>query len=193
MGNKKSKQLSNDILLLKNQLQELKNIDKNDDGFITKDEFLDWKKNQRDKLDELEKNIEKRVTDKYNKILVEKDLELNQTKNKMGELTKQLESLKNMNSMLEAKLLDKNKTLEVENANLSEISKHKIDEFVEELLKNENVNIGYLPDFVERQIYKNIFGVLIGLMETTLKTTSINFLGHQMSFNVKPEIDKLSD
>lgn len=187
MGQKKSTllRLDGDIKTLKNELQTLKDLDKNQDGVITKDEFVSWKNEQKIKMVDLEKKIEEQLNNKYAKIISEKDSQLMDSKNKIEELTKQLNALKGMNLNLE------NKISHAKNADnsdkLQELSKAKVDEFVEKLLNDENVNIGYLPDFVERQIYKNIFNLIIGLLNNTLSTTSVKLLGHELTFMITPD------
>lgn len=191
MGGSSSKlyQLDTDIQILKNQLKELKDLDRNNDGIITKDEFIDWKDEQKNKMIELERKVEEQVSNKYNKMLIEKESEINENKHKIAELTKQIDALKNINSGLESKIL----TVQQHNVNigdhkLQELSKQRVDEFVEKLLSDNKVNIGYLPDFVERQIYKNVFNLMIGLMDNTLSSTSVKLLGHELTFNIKPEV-----
>lgn len=44
-----------------------------------------------------------------------------------------------------------------------------------------------MPDFVERQIYKNVFNLLIGLLNKSLSSSSIKFLGHELTFVITPE------
>ena len=67
---------------------------------------------------------------------------------------------------------------------LSDISTAEIDKFVEEILKDPNVNIGYLPDWVERKIYKNVFTIALGLVDKFADTTSVKFLGHELKFDL---------
>jgi len=180
------KKQANKMDSLKDEIKDMKAVDKNHDGIITKKEFSDWQKKQTNKMSEIEAKLEKEISNKYSKILTEKDSELANTKNKLEELTKQLNSLKTINSGLEKQtVINESKTEEINK--LQELSKAKIDEFVEQLLADEKVNIGYLPDFVERQLYKNIFNLLIGLLNNILNTTNIGLLGHQLTFAIQPE------
>ena len=189
MGSSKStlKKYSKEIQDLKNEMQALRSVDKNHDGVITKEEFTDWQKKQKTKMEEIEAKLEKEITNKYSKLLSEKDIELSNTKNKLDELTKQLNSLKTINTGLEKQAIETNEHKTVELDKIQELSKAKIDEFIEKLLADEKVNIGYLPDFVERQLYRNIFNMLIGLLKNVLSTTNIGLLGHQLTFSIQPE------
>ena len=185
MGGSTSKmyQLDNDLQMLKAQLKDLKELDKNDDGVITKDEFITWKGEQKERMVELERKVEEQVSNKYNKMLIEKEGEITEGKRKIEELMKQVEALKTINGGLE-----KANVLKVQSGGkLQELSKQKVDEFVEKLLSNASVNIGYLPDFVERQIYRNVLNLLIGLLDSTLDSASVKFMGHEVTFNIKPE------
>jgi hypothetical protein len=66
------------------------------------------------------------------------------------------------------------------------LSKKKILEFVEILLKDKNINIGYLPDYVEKQIYLNIFTILIGIVEHSLKSVKVEIMGHKLDISITP-------
>ena len=82
--------------------------------------------------------------------------------------------------------MDANNT-EENKQKLHQLSKEKINEFVKKLLVDQNINIKYLPDYVEKQIYKNVLNMLIGLLNNTLATTSIKFLGHELTFAIQPD------
>ena len=119
---------------------------------------------------------------KYNKLIFDKDTKIN-------DLIKQIESLKSINSGLELKM--KNILLDPENQNtnkFNQLSKAKIDEFVEQLLNDTDVNIKYLPDFVERAIYKNVLNLIMALLNNVFNTVSVKFLGHNLTFNVLPDM-----
>lgn len=120
-----------------------------------------------------------------------------QTKSQIDELLKQVDALKKINNDLENKvkhLESKNEQLltqaEVNRIDsLSELSQKRIDEFVEELLKNENINIDYLPDFVERQIYRNTINITFKLLNKLFNTTSIKFMGHKLKLDIEPLVE----
>jgi len=76
---------------------------------------------------------------------------------------------------------------------LSELSEQKIDEFVEEILKDKDINIGYLPDFVEKRIYKNVFTILVNLLDHVVDSTSVKLLGHEINFDFAPDDDNLNE
>lgn len=78
---------------------------------------------------------------------------------------------------------------------VSDVSKEKIQAHVEKLLENPNTNIKYLPDFVEKQIYINIFSLVFNVLDDLLDTASVNFMGHQINFDLveqQPKLDEVS-
>lgn len=170
-----------DIESLKEQIRILMENSKALKPPVTQEEFLEWKQAQQTKFDELEAAVEKKTSLKYNTLMAQKDAQIT-------ELTKQVESLKNTNSTLEAKVLHIASTQNTqEHKQLKELSKAKVDEFVEKLLTDEDVNIKYLPDFVERQLYKNVLNLVLNLLDNTFNTTSIKFLGHLLTFDIVPD------
>lgn len=72
--------------------------------------------------------------------------------------------------------------------NNSEISVENIDKFIDELLNDKNINIKYIPDLAEREIYKNVFLLLIRVIDHTIKSSKIEFLGHEITLSLKPTI-----
>lgn len=69
----------------------------------------------------------------------------------------------------------------------SHISKEKIEEFVNEMLANPDINITYIPDSVEKQIYVNIFAMVLNFLSNMSDTTSIDFLGHKVKIQILSE------
>ena len=77
---------------------------------------------------------------------------------------------------------------------VARISKMKIEEFVDNMLLRDATNIKYLPDFVEKKIYVNVFSMLLGLLEHLSETSSVEVLGHKIVFGlVSDESEKLED
>ena len=101
------------------------------------------------------------------------------------ELKKQIESLKLFNSSINEKT--SNNTI---NKGKMKLSKTKINNYVDEIINNSETNIRYLPDFVEKQIYRNVFRIGINLMDKICESSSINIFGHTLSFEFDPEDNK---
>ena len=116
------------------------------------------------------------------------------TKSQVDDLLKQIESLKKINGDLEAKvkelqnvnasILDKADHNRIDVLNI--LSQKRIDEFVEELLSNDSTNIAYLPDFVERQLYRNTLNITFKLLNKLFNTTSVSFIGHKLKLDIEP-------
>ncbi|VBB18998.1 hypothetical protein YASMINEVIRUS_1530 [Yasminevirus sp. GU-2018] len=170
-----------EIQELREQLNDLKSIDKNRDSIITKKEIDDWVKIQTAEINEFKKKI-KEDLEKERKV---------ENEAKYVEMQRQIESLKAINRELENKLAGKtSQKIDHDSSNLSkrvEISQEKIDSYVESLLSDKNVNIKYLPDFVERQLYRNMINVLMGLVQNMADSTEIKFMGHKFLVNMSPD------
>lgn len=67
------------------------------------------------------------------------------------------------------------------------VSKKKIEEMVDNLLKNQVVNNRFLPDVVERQIYINAIEMTLGLLETATANLEVHFLGYRARLVIDPE------
>lgn len=116
--------------------------------------------------------------DIYAKRLIEQQLEIT-------ELKKQIESLKeNQNIRFNG---INSKTINKDNNEISDsgISEQKLEAFIETLINDNTINIKYLPDHVEKAIYRNIFRILIGLIKSTLESTTLNIIGHNVDIKVK--------
>jgi len=194
MGNYFSSASSSDgnqIAGLEKRLMDLENIDRDNDGVVSRDEMELWMNKQKKDIEDLKNAIESDLNEKYGKIIAEKD----EYKNQVTELKKQVVSLESINGNLRKELqetknfatTDKAELAARQKAKLSELSKERINQVVEDLLNDKNVNIKYLPDFVEKQIYRNVFNIMINLLDNVLETTSVQFLGHNLTFDINPQ------
>lgn len=66
------------------------------------------------------------------------------------------------------------------------ISEEAIRKLVDSFMKNKNINQRYIPDAIERQIYQNMILLLMTLLEESLKTARIQFLGHELTMQLAP-------
>lgn len=113
---------------------------------------------------------------------------------KIEELEKQNTTLKKLlkNEREEkeklASLLKKKKPSKpTEKEELTTVSKQKIEKIVDKMLEDENINIPYLPDFVERQLYVNVYTLLLNMLDSVADTTSIEILGHKIKMDLVHE------
>lgn len=138
---------------------KIADIDKNNDQVISVQEFREW---------QMEKEI--------NYV------------NKITYLEQQVETLKSLNEELQNRIKNKvsNDASNVHKQNIAtKVSTQEIKKYVEEMLKNKDVNIKMLPDFVERKIYQNMFEMILGMVDHILETTKIDFMGHEILFDVR--------
>jgi hypothetical protein len=68
------------------------------------------------------------------------------------------------------------------------ISSEQIEKFVNEILNNKDVNISYLPDGAEKEIYKNLLVYILNITKELIKTTKVEVVGHEITFTIKPKV-----
>ena len=102
-GKNKKKQRKNndDIEEIIKRLRNLENLDKNNDGIITKDELEQFKKEQTNDISSFKKEIEHRTEIKYHDLLIKSERKLNGVVDENNELKKQLNALTNINKILD--------------------------------------------------------------------------------------------
>jgi hypothetical protein len=168
---------------LQSRIVDLEKLDLNKDGLVSKDELQKWVFMQNQEVLQFEKSLALEFEQKYGQ--------------QMTELKKQNESLKQINQDLEKQLhelhdvrLKSHDTTENLQP-LGQLSRERINQSVERMINNSTVNISYIPDFVERQIYRNVFRILIGLVDELTSQTSLEVLGHHLTFNLEALTKKI--
>ena len=63
---------------------------------------------------------------------------------------------------------------------LSETAKQRIESYVDQIVNDSSLHITYLPEAIERHLYRNIFRVILGVIDRVVKETTINVLGQQI-------------
>lgn len=66
------------------------------------------------------------------------------------------------------------------------LSKDEIKRFVDDLLSDEDINIGLLPDAIEKPLYNNILIILMKLVQHSLDDLKISFMGHDLKISLEP-------
>jgi len=168
----------------------------------TEEENIEITNNIREINESINNHI-KQIENKYEamfkeskKIIDELKYEINKWEEKANqsqieniELTKQIDSLIATNKSLEEQINQVTQKIDNKSRNIftndefKENTTKKIDTFINKLLKDENINIKYMPDFVERQVYKNIITLLMSTMHHILDSIDINIMGHKITFN----------
>jgi len=176
---------NNEIMNLRHRLMCLESIDRNNDGYISKDEYFVWLHNQ-------EKDLERFKND----IIETKESE---SRDKINKLEDQIRSLKEINKDLEIRLKEQANIISTHSSGsddsqrvLGEISQNYIDQEIDKILANNESNASLIPDYLERRLYRNVFKMLFGLIGSLSSTSQIKFLHHKLTFQVEAD-DKYSD
>lgn len=69
------------------------------------------------------------------------------------------------------------------------INKEYIKQYVDEMLKNSDINIYGFPDVIEKQIYRNFFNLLLNVLDHALQTSDIRIFNHKVVFDLQPITD----
>lgn len=131
-------------------------------------------------------SYEKALREESFNILFDKKLQLNEKTNKQLILTT------NLNIILEQKCIFLTKKIETiskgeKQQKQNEISPDSINIYIDELLRNQEVNIDFMPDYFEKQIYQNTFSLLLNIVNETFKKTSLDVLGHEIKLTIEPK------
>ena len=62
-----------------------------------------------------------------------------------------------------------------------------IDAFVDLLLRDKNVNCRYLPDFLERDIYRNLIRLILGNLTEIVRSVRIKIMNHVITLHIEPD------
>lgn len=115
-------------------------------------------------------------------------------------LTQENEVLRSENLQLNKRLLileeeiTKIKNNSSKKSNLSEESLNALEnkmqasvkKLVNDMLKNNSINSSFIPDYIERKLYINIFTVLISMIKEVIEDTSINIFNQNIKFSMEP-------
>jgi len=184
--------LQDQIKALNDRITEL---DRNADGVISKDEFQLWQREQNILLEKLRISIIQQKDQEYHEQVTLLQKELDATKKINSSLEKSLYHLTKseptspststtiLADQSPEQLVQSDTTLD-ESKLFGEVSKVRIQEAVDRMIANQNINIGYLPDIVERQLYKNMFNILLGLLNDLSDGVSIKVLGHEITMEM---------
>jgi hypothetical protein len=59
-----------------------------------------------------------------------------------------------------------------------------LDAMVTDILANDHVNITFLPDAVERHLYRNVIRLILGIVEESIERFEIGFLGQRVTLTL---------
>ena len=166
---------------LESRILNLENLDRNHDKVVTKTEFDHWIQDLSERI-KLNQQLHDEVT---------KQLNL-----KIHSLEADKVALQKTNQLLEHKIktlmLVKTESVVSNSDRTLDFAKSKIilESYIEELLQNPEININYFPDGLERQLYRNVFGVLLGALDKVVENTSLNVLGHTIKLELDASVPK---
>jgi hypothetical protein len=122
-------------------------------------------------------NIEKKSTYGENKLKEENAYLQKVNANLEREVQKLMDNISPENGM---------SLTHLSNSELRIRSEKNIDKYISDILKNPETNISWLPDAVEKNLYKNIAVMLLNILETTVENSEIKLLGHRIKFVMDP-------
>lgn len=65
-------------------------------------------------------------------------------------------------------------------------SMRAIETFVNLLMQNKHVNCTYMPDFIEKDIYRNLIIVVLANLKEWIRTIRLEILNHVITMNIEP-------
>ena len=67
------------------------------------------------------------------------------------------------------------------------------EKYVDKLLQNNNINLSFLPDSIERKIYIELLTTITSLLENVVETTEVKFLDKRIIMKMENINDDDSD
>ena len=88
------------------------------------------------------------------------------------------------NKQIDNKLNEEDKYQSIDSESKFDNIKITIDKIVNNIIENESTNNQYIPDFIEKKIYSNIFKTLFTTFYESLDNTKIEFFDNTISFKI---------
>jgi regulator of replication initiation timing len=110
----------------------------------------------------------------------------------VDDLVRENNALKHYNQALRNEMRTLNQKMETQREQRerqpikASISTEHIKTYVDEMLKNSDINIYGFPDAIEKQIYRNVFNMLLNVLDHTLDTSEVKLFGHKIVFDIQP-------
>ena len=61
-----------------------------------------------------------------------------------------------------------------------------IDNFVDKILANKNCNVSWIPDKIEKAMYRNVMHLVIGYIESITESVEIKVANHKITIAMEP-------
>lgn len=68
----------------------------------------------------------------------------------------------------------------------TEFDEASIEKYVDGLLENENVNLSFVPDYVEKKMYVKMFGSILRVIQGVLGSSHMCLMNHRMRIVMEP-------
>jgi len=169
-----------------NELIEAKlyeKIDSNNDGVVTHTEFDIWKDEYKQRMNNMIDDVKREsevkietIKDQFRENLAAKDAKIKNLENMLNAVKSTNQELEKYNIELIQGMKNPSQCPELK----SIISKTKINEYVNEILENEDINISGLPDSIEKAIYKNVIRIILIIMDKMTDKATFDLLGHEL-------------
>lgn len=158
-------------------------IDLDDNGILTRNEFDEWISDYKHKMNGMINKVKQESENKIDTLKQQFQESMAEKNAKISELQCIIKTLQSTNNELEQ--YNKKLIQNVNNPNncpdlKSIISKTKINEYVNEILENEKINISGLPDAIEKAIYKNVIRIILLVIDKLADKAKIDLFGHEM-------------
>jgi len=76
---------------------------------------------------------------------------------------------------------------------LPSVVRKRLLEWIDKQLADPENNITLMPDIIERQLKAQIFGMFLNMIDYILETTSIDFMGHKIKFDLVADQTPVSE
>lgn len=111
-------------------------------------------------------------------------VDLTKSVNRLCEILEHKESEESNKPKDSSKVLFQAEAMKLPLSKGSSVSDPKIDEYVENLLKEGNLN--ELPEFLERRAFKPVIKALLLSLCKTSETSNVNLFGHRLRIVLEP-------
>ena len=136
-------------------------------------------------------NIFAKYTERDSQLTQEQVTALQQKNQRLEIINKRLRNeISEMNKINTVNTINKtnnnnnNNKNQIKIINKPKINQEGINQIVENYLQDENINCGYIPDYIEKKIYKNILNMVVGIISETLENSRLQFLGQDIGSNI---------
>lgn len=67
-----------------------------------------------------------------------------------------------------------------------QINTDAIAKFVDDLLKDDNINLTLVPDSIEKRVYMRLFVMVLSGIKEGLEEVHLDIMGHRITLHIEP-------